>query len=914
MKKVLFLFAMMVLFGSAMAFDFSSVAPTGQTLFYNIIGGTAQITTQNSTYPYYISMPSGNLTIPSTVIYNGTTYNVTTIGHHAFYCCGLTSVTIPNGVTSIEVAAFAGCNSLTSVIIPNSVTNIGDQSFASCHNLDSITLPNSIESIGFSAFGGTGINAIQIPESVTNIAVGAFCTCNSLMSITVANGNPVYDSRDNCNAIIHTASNELISGCRNSIIPNTVVSIGDGAFGDLDSLFSIYIPNSVMRIGMSSFANCDGLTTVTIPNSVTNICSEAFWQCSALSSVTIGNSIDSIGNRAFFYCVALDTITILANIPPNLGTESFWGVTLDRINIPCGTYADYSTASVWGWSFSSILVDSIYRASYQINLVSGNPEKGYATIIQDETFHDLRCDTSVVICAIPNNGYHFKQWSNGSNANPDTVFITENTTLTAYFCGLITLVDSVSHGTVSHYKISNFIEEIHATPSYGYHFDHWSNGSTSNPDTLFISGDSIITAYFAKNQYTVTALANQNERGTVAGGAMVDYLDNVTLTATANYGYHFSHWSDGSTENPHQVTANENKTIYAYFDPNQYLLNVLSADGTMGNVSGSGSFDYLSNRTISASPNYGYHFVQWNDGVATNSRTVTLTQDTTFTALFGKNQYTLNVLSNDASLGTVTGSGTYEYLDNAEIIATAIEHYHFVRWSDGNTSNPRNYQVTEDATIIAIFAIDSHYVNVTCDIARGTVSGSGYYAYGSACTVTAENTYTGFVFHSWSNGVTANPYVFAVLDDMEVYAIFVAEGEEVYTVTVESADPSMGTASGGGQALSGGEVVIWATSNPGHRFVRWNDNNTDSVRTVVVTADVTYTAYFEATTQSINDVMEEDIKIFVQNGQIVVDGVDDKDVRVFDMYGRLVDNRMLSPGVYLIKIGDHPARKVVVIR
>lgn len=455
---------------------------------------------------------------------------------------------------------------------------------------------------------------------------------------------------------------------------------------------------------------------------------------------------------------------------------------------------------------------------------------------------------------------------------------------------------------------------IQATPNYGYHFDHWSTGSTQNLDTVHLTGDCTITAYFAKNQYTITGLTNQNERGTVIGSATVNYLDNVTLTAMANYGYHFTHWSDGNTENPRQVSATQNKTIYAYFEPNQYSLNVQSADGIMGNVSGGGIFDYLSNRTISASPNYGYHFVQWNDGVATNSRTVTLTQDTTFTALFGKNQYTLNVLSNDASLGTVTGSGTYEYLDNAEITATAIEHYHFVRWSDGNTSNPRNYQVTEDATIIAIFAIDSHYVNVTCDIARGTVSGSGYYAYGSACTVTAENTYTGFVFHSWSNGVTANPYVFAVLDDMEVFAIFVAEGEEVYTVTVESADPSMGTASGGGQALSGGEVVIWATSNPGHRFVRWNDNNTDSVRTVVVTADVTYTAYFEATTQSINDVMEEDIRIFVQNGQIVVDGVDDKDVRVFDMYGRLVDNRMLSPGVYLVKIGTHPARKVVVIR
>lgn len=783
MKKVLSLLVMLVMVFTAKAYDFTAIAPSGQTLYYNIINGEAQVTFQNSEFsPYTTVWPSGNLSIPSSVTYAGVVYPVTSIGDYAFLGCEeLTSVSITSTVVHIGFCTFLGCINLDSIIIPNSVTSIGDFSFLGCSSLTSVSLSDSIVSIG----------------------LGAFSECTNLNSITVSSGNPIYDSRNNCNGIVLTASNTLICACSTTSIPNSITCIGD----------------------------------------------YAFFGCFNLTSITIPNAVISIGNYAFYYCINLDTVFMEGEIPPILGNYCFDSNAIDRVFIlSCHSYDSYYTELTWE-DYRDYLHDPIVLG-FSIDIVSHNPIYGMADALPLRN-NIIRCDSSVVVLA---------------------------------------------------------------TSNYGYHFDHWSNGSTSNPDTLFISGDSIVTAYFAKNQYTVTALTNQGDRGSVTGSATVDYLDNVTLTATANYGYHFSHWSDGSTENPHQVTANENKTIYAYFDPNQYLLNVLSADGTMGNVSGSGSFDYLSNRTISASPNYGYHFVQWNDGVATNSRTVTLTQDTTFTALFGKNQYTLNVLSNDASLGTVTGSGTYEYLDNAEITATAIEHYHFVRWSDGNTSNPRNYQVTEDATIIAIFAIDSHYVNVTCDIARGTVSGSGYYAYGSACTVTAENTYTGFVFHSWSNGVTANPYVFAVLDDMEVYAIFVAEGEEVYTVTVESADPSMGTASGGGQALSGGEVVIWATSNPGHRFVRWNDNNTDSVRTVVVTADVTYTAYFEATTQSINDVMEEDIRIFVQNGQIVVDGVDDKDVRVFDMYGRLVDNRMLSPGVYLVIIGTHPARKVVVIR
>lgn len=617
------------------------------------------------------------------------------------------------------------------------------------------------------------------------------------------------------------------------------------AFSDCTSISTLSIGESVITIGSQSFSDCSSLVSVIIPNSVITLGSCCFQSCNNLSSITIGESVGLIDIYAFWYCPNLDTIIFKPTSCPNINNQAFNSGNIFTFFIPCGSY----------WSYWSLGNNHTYiepAVNIDITLASNNIMWGNYAIIQvPPMYSNVRCDSTSV---------------------------------------------------------------IQATPNYGYHFDHWSTGSTQSLDTVHLTGDCTITAYFAKNQYTITALTNQNDRGSVTGSATVDYLDTVTLIATANYGYHFSHWSDGSTENPHQVSATQNMTIYAYFEPNQYALNVQSADGTMGNVSGSGNFDYLSNRTISATANYGYHFVQWNDGIATSSRTVTLTQDTTFTATFGKNQYTLNVQSNNASLGTVTGSGTYEYLDTVEITATAIEHHHFVRWSDGNTYNPRIYQVTGDANITATFAIDTHYVNVTCDIARGAVSGSGYYAYGSACTVTAENIYTGFVFHSWSNGVTANPYVFAVLDDMELYAIFVAEGEEVYTVTVESADPSMGTVSGGGQALSGGEVVIWATSNPGHRFVRWNDNNTDSVRTVVVTADVTYTAYFEATTQGITELLGDDIRILVQHGQIIVEGVEDKAVRVFDLYGRLVDTRLLPTGVYIVKIGDHPARKVVVIR
>ena len=188
------------------------------------------------------------------------------------------------------------------------------------------------------------------------------------------------------------------------------------------------------------------------------------------------------------------------------------------------------------------------------------------------------------------------------------------------------------------------------------------------------------------------------------------------------------------------------------------------------------------------------------------------------------------------------------------------------------------------------------------------------FVYGTPCSVTAT-AYTGYTFAGWSNGVNANPYTFAVISDVELTALFVAEGEEVYTVTVVCADPTMGTASGGGQALDGGTVTIRAAGNPGYHFLHWNDNNTDSVRTVEVHGDVTYTAYFASnSTEAIDDVNESNIKVYAIGGRIVVEGRENRPVWVLDMYGRVVDNGRLPSGVYLVKVGNLPARKVVVIR
>ena len=216
----------------------------------------------------------------------------------------LVSIDIPEGVTSIPKDAFSSCHALTSVTIPNSVNSIGENAFQYCCGLTSITIPNSVTNIGVDAFAGCwSLTSIIIPNSVTNIGNNVFFGCSCLTSIKVENGNSKYDSRNNCNAIIETASNTLIAGCQNTVIPNSVTSIGSYAFGGCRNLTSITIPDSVTSIGSYAFDSCYGLTSITIPNSVTSIGNSAFQYCSGLTSITIPNSVTSIGNSTFSECI-----------------------------------------------------------------------------------------------------------------------------------------------------------------------------------------------------------------------------------------------------------------------------------------------------------------------------------------------------------------------------------------------------------------------------------------------------------------------------------------------------------------------------------------------------------------------------------------------------------------------------------
>ncbi len=290
-------------------------------IYYTITGDR---TVEVAWNPY---MYSGSVIIPAMVSYNGTVYQVKSIDSGAFgECTGLTSVTIPSSITTIEGYTFAGCTGLTSVTIPNSVTSIGDYAFYGCSSLTSVTIPNS----------------------VTTIGDAVFVCCSGLTSISVASGNTVYDSRNNCNAIIETASNTLIAGCKTTVIPNTVTTIGYAAFAGCTSLTSVTIPNSVTTIGIGAFQECSALTSISIPNSVTNIEMSAFYGCNSLTSVTIGSSVTFIGNDAFNGCNSLTSVTCLATTPPTISDDVFYGAYSNAtLYVPAASKDAYQAARGW---------------------------------------------------------------------------------------------------------------------------------------------------------------------------------------------------------------------------------------------------------------------------------------------------------------------------------------------------------------------------------------------------------------------------------------------------------------------------------------------------------------------------------------------------------------------------------------
>ena len=259
---------------------------------------------------------------------------MTNIGSQAFKgCTQLKNIAIPTSVTSIDEQAFYECTELSSINLPLGLTNIGSLAFGNCISLINITIPEGVRCIGGAAFFACrSLTSVTIPTSVTDIGANPFQFCDKLSTILVEEENPVYDSRESCNAIILTREDKIISGCMDSVIPNTVRTIGQVAFWG------------------------SGLAAISIPNSVTTVESNSFRYNFNLTSVTIPNSVTSIGYNAFFGCTGLVTVTSLIEEPFEIFSDVFtyWNFETDAeefttatLYVPVGTKEKYMATPAW---------------------------------------------------------------------------------------------------------------------------------------------------------------------------------------------------------------------------------------------------------------------------------------------------------------------------------------------------------------------------------------------------------------------------------------------------------------------------------------------------------------------------------------------------------------------------------------
>ena len=415
MKKYAFLscfiaFCFLIGITKAWAYDFSAMAPSGQTLYYNIVNGEAQVTNEIGEEPYYTVSPTGALIIPSVVNHNNTNYSVTSIGENAFNLCyELTSVEIPNSVTTIDDYAFWSCMGVSSVTIGNAVNYIGGHAFFGCYNLTSMNYTGTLADWCRITFvddqsnplsycfhliiNDVEVTSLVIPDSITEIKPFTFHGCRGLISVTIndnvttigkmAFANCINISSLNFGNSLITIGQSAFSVCpglTSVIIPNSVITIGDSAFIICTGLTSVAIGNSVETIGPGAFYGCEGLTAITIPNSVVTIGQRAFFECHNLASVNMGDSVEIIDDEAFGECWNL-TGMVTPNPITFIGWRAFYNCKkMESVTIGSSITTIEDEAFYKCQMLSDVIIRAVYPPACEMYVFMGIPYNSKLTV------------------------------------------------------------------------------------------------------------------------------------------------------------------------------------------------------------------------------------------------------------------------------------------------------------------------------------------------------------------------------------------------------------------------------------------------------------------------------------------------------------------------------------------------------
>ena len=226
-------------------------------------------------------------------------------------CPPIKNIKLPNSLRIIDSYAFEDCDSLKELTLPPNTVTIGNRAFIGCSGLEKITIPEKLTTIGEEAFCSCiSLKEIIIPAACVLFGEKIFRDCRELSSIKVSPDNDLYDSRDNCNAVIRKHSNTLLAGCYNTVIPKSVNHIGQGAFYECKKLSRIVLHDNIVSVGRDAFGGCSNLKSADISQSVTEIGDRAFWNCPSLETLVIADSVKKMGNDVFYMCPSLRKVHV----------------------------------------------------------------------------------------------------------------------------------------------------------------------------------------------------------------------------------------------------------------------------------------------------------------------------------------------------------------------------------------------------------------------------------------------------------------------------------------------------------------------------------------------------------------------------------------------------------------------------
>ncbi len=781
----------------------------------------------------------------------------------------LQSLTIGNNVKYIPPFAFQNCTGLTIVRIPDSVKAIGAYAFNNCTAIDSVTIGNSVVKIDSVAFGQcTNLRSVILGNSLSIIGSYAFCY-TWLSSITIPSS-------------LTTIGNYAFSNTRltSFIIPDSITSIGKNTFYNSNCLDTVTIGNSVETIGEYAFYNT-GLTSLTIPASVRKIEKCAFQNCTNLASLTLNDTILYIERNAFSGCSSLQRTNFM-------GTIGQWC----KIK-----FEDYTSNPIY---FSHNLYNN---NSLVTNLVIPNT----IDTINAFAFYG---DTALISVTIPSSVFNFKekafygctrltktnylgtvaQWCNiGFDiANKNPISYTKN----------LYINDSL----ITNLVIPNNVDAIRAFSFYG---------DTAIKTAIISNSTTNIEKYAFYNCTGLTSLTTSDSLQQIG-----DYAFYNTALDTLKIGKRVRNIGMMAFSNCSNLRMVRYNAINCSYTQNYELFGYTDTSLTTIEIADD----------VQRIPNYIF---------SKNSRITTLTipdsvvsiGDYAFaycgglsSVVVGKN---LNSIGNYAFygcsgmrqikfLGLIPPVYSVQTYGNVPQNTSILVPCGKLSWYTTSLQNTFPY-ISETFTFsVSISSNDTTY---------GTVQVIGTPSCSNPQITIIATPNNGLYFSHWSDGDSNARRTITITQDTTIIAYFTQQSQSWYNFNVISEDTNKGTI----QIITqpsrlNPQAIIVALPNTGYTFTRWSDGNTQNPRSITVTQDTILIAFFTSN-QGIAEAENDNISIRTANGHILLEGVSNERVFVTNVLGRVIYNAIVKEtaeiavrnrGVYFVKVGNHPARKVVV--